>query len=136
MIPRHRIPTRPSATKTRFVPVVFFVVFSFVLRFSSRALRSPRASRAPVRVFQVMDAPEAKVDAARDRFCPPYKPAQWPPFLAEVLGRGAAAEHLRQERRPLRGLVRGAEPVARGVHLGLGRVHHLEHADGGARRAR
>ncbi len=43
---------------------------------------------------QVMDAPEAKVDAARDRFCPPYKPARWAPFLAEVLGRGAAARLL------------------------------------------
>lgn len=41
-----------------------------------------------------MDAPEAKVDAARDRFCPPYKPARWAPFLAEVLGRGAAARLL------------------------------------------
>ena len=43
---------------------------------------------------QVLDAPEAKVDAARDRFCPPYKPARWAPFLAEVLGRGAAARLL------------------------------------------
>ena len=41
-----------------------------------------------------MDAPEAKVDGARDRFCPPYKPARWAPFLAEVLGRGAAARLL------------------------------------------
>lgn len=51
-----------------------------------------------------MDAPEAKVDAARDRFCPPYKPAQWPPFLAEVLGRGAAARLLAADA--------GAEPPA------------------------
>jgi len=41
-----------------------------------------------------MDAPEVKVDGARDRFCPPYKPALWAPFLAEVLGRGAAARLL------------------------------------------
>ena len=41
-----------------------------------------------------MDAPEAKVDAARDRFCPPFKPALWAPFLAEVLGRSAAARLL------------------------------------------
>ena len=44
-----------------------------------------------------MDAPEVKVDGARDRFCPPYKPALWAPFLAEVLGRGAAARLLAPE---------------------------------------
>jgi type III secretory pathway component EscS len=41
-----------------------------------------------------MDAPDSKVDAARDRFCPPYKPALWSQFLTEVLGRPVAARLL------------------------------------------
>ena len=43
---------------------------------------------------QVMDAPDAKVDAARDAFCPPYKPADWPEFLRAALGAAAAARLL------------------------------------------
>ena len=41
-----------------------------------------------------MDAPDAKVDAARDAFCPPYKPADWPEFLRAALGAAAAARLL------------------------------------------
>ena len=41
-----------------------------------------------------MDAPDAKVDAARDEFCPPYKPAAWPEFLRAALGAAAAARLL------------------------------------------
>ena len=41
-----------------------------------------------------MDAPDAKVDAARNEFCRPYTPANWPEFLRATLGAAAAARLL------------------------------------------
>lgn len=60
-----------------------------------RSLTSPPSPLAPrVLPHQVMDAPDAKVDAARDEFCRPYKPANWPEFLRATLGAAAAARLL------------------------------------------
>lgn len=41
-----------------------------------------------------MDAPDSKIDSARDTFCPPYKPARWSEFLVAVLGNSSAIRFL------------------------------------------